>query len=100
MEGNFNVEGEDGSKAESDEGYETKDDDDSDFYAQSVKEHLRCEQLSVLRRARRVIVKFQFSWYELVAHGSSEKRRYSGKLYRDEENRSLQLQSFMVSHTL
>lgn len=42
-------------------------------------------------------VGFQFTRYEIVDHTGYEEGRRSGGLYRDERDRSLQLQSFMVS---
>ena len=71
------------------------------FFRGSILQHLNCEQLSMQQSLRRRIVKFQFSWYQLIPHGDSEKRlyprKYSGKLYRDDLKRSIQLESFMVS---
>lgn len=87
-----------GSEHSSDSGSDkTSDDDDSDFYEESIVEHLNCKQLSTRQRFRRRVLKFQFFWYELIPHEKSDKRQYSGRLYRDGHNRSLQLQSFMVS---
>lgn len=71
------------------------------FYEGSILEHLHYKQLSIFRRfCRRICIKFQFSWYELILDVNSENRRYSGRLYRDDLNRSLQLQSFMVSELI
>jgi len=70
-----------------------------DFYAESISEHIDGKQLSLWERSRRRVVKFQFSWYELIPYGESEDRQFSGRLYRDVQKRSLQLQSFMVSPT-
>ena len=71
------------------------------FFEESISQHLNCEQMSTRQSLRRRIVKFQFSWYQLTPHGKSEKRlyprKYSGRLYRDDLKRSLQLESFMVS---
>jgi hypothetical protein len=68
------------------------------FYEDSIAEHLNCEQLSMRKKFRIHVVKFQFSWYELVHLHKSEDRSRSGRLYRDDLQRSLQLQSFMVSN--
>ena len=85
----------------SDEGSE---DSDVEFFEESILQHLNCEQLSMRQSLRRRIVKFQFSWYQLTPSAKSEKRlyprKYSGRLYRDKHQRSLQLESFMVSDLL
>ena len=66
-----------------------------------ILQHLNCEQLSMQQSLRRRIAKFQFSWYQFIPHSESEKRlyprKYSGRLYRDGLERSLQLESLMVS---
>lgn len=71
------------------------------FFEESILQHLNCEQLSTRQSLRRRIVKFQFSWYQLIPHDQSEerlyRRKYSGRLYRDGLQQSLQLESFMVS---
>jgi hypothetical protein len=74
------------------------DNDRDDFFNDSILEHLGYKQLSFRKASRRRIVKFQFSWYEIIAHGESEDRKFSGRLYQDKDKRSIQLQSFMVSN--
>ena len=80
---------------------ETGDKNHAAFFEESISQHLDCEQLSTRQSLRRRILKFQFSWYQLIPHEQSEKRlyrrKYSGRLYRDDLKRSLQLESFMVS---
>ena len=60
---------------------------DAGVFKESMLQHLNCEQLSMRQSLRRRIVKFQFSWYQLIPHGKSEERlyprKYSGRLYRD-----------------
>lgn len=66
-------------------------------FQKSITEHVNHQQSSLYHTFRRNVIKFQFSWYELISRGEGEKRRYSGMLYKDDLKRSLQLQSFMVS---
>ncbi|KAG8530501.1 uncharacterized protein KY384_005004 [Bacidia gigantensis] len=79
---------------------EGSEDGDVVFLEESIVQHLNCEQLSMRKYDRKRIVKFQFSWYELIPHDISEEfrylQRYSGRLYRDNKKRSIQLQSFMA----
>jgi len=86
------------SNDEEDDNNDNDDDNYGDFYHESILEHLSYEQLSVRQPSRRRAVKFQFSWYEILPHGESEDRKFSGRLYQDKYKRSIQLQSFMVSH--
>lgn len=93
-----NKETEDGTEDDTDD--DTNDDTESKgFYEKSISEHIDGKQVLFCERSRLRVVKFQFSWYELIPHGKSEDRQYSGRLYRDALKRSLQLQSFMVSPT-
>ncbi|KAL9613084.1 MAG: hypothetical protein Q9167_002341 [Letrouitia subvulpina] len=63
----------------SDEGSECHD---ADFLEEGIIQHLNCEQLSMRQILRKRIVKFQFSWYELIPQDISEKyphpRKYAG----------------------
>ena len=83
---------------------ETDDEGRTDYAGilhEIILQHLNCEQLSMQQSLRRRIANFQFSWYQFIPHSESEKRlyprKYSGRLYRDDLKRSLQLESFMVS---
>jgi hypothetical protein len=83
---------------ENDSGDNASDDDTSiDLRNDTLLEHLSFEQISILKRSRKRVVKFQLSWYEIMPNEEAENRQHCGRLYRGDRKRSIQLQSFMVS---
>ncbi|EPE25312.1 hypothetical protein GLAREA_01224 [Glarea lozoyensis ATCC 20868] len=87
------------SHGEDDQDNEANDDSghvSNQYYEGNILEHLSHKQISIRRVSRRRIVKFQFSWYEIIPYADSENRKFSGRLYQDKDKRTIQLQSFMA----